>query len=149
MSKKKYVQGRFSPINPKKYKGNPTNIIYRSGLELKVMKRFDSDPQILEWSSEEIVVPYRCKTDNRIHRYFVDFVVKMKTKNGIETFMVEVKPYSQTKEPKKTKRKSQQSFITEVMTYAKNHSKWEAAKSYCKMKGWKFLILTEKEITNG
>ena len=138
-------KGFFKPINPQKYKGNPTNIIYRSGLELKVMIRFDTDPQILEWSSEEIIIPYRCKTDNRIHRYFPDFVVKMKTKKGIETFMVEVKPYKQTLPPKKGKKKKQ-TYINEVMTYAKNTSKWEMAEEYCAKRGWTFLKITEKDI---
>ena len=139
-------KGKFKPVNPHKYNGNPTKIIYRSGLELKVMMRFDHDPQIIEWSSEEIVVPYRCKTDNRIHRYFVDFVIKVQQSNGkIKTYMVEVKPYAQTLEPKKGKKK-QKTFINEVMTYAKNFSKWQAAKEYCKDRNWEFQIITEKEI---
>ena len=141
-------KGKFRPINPHKYKGNPTNIIYRSGLELKVMLRFDTDPQILEWSSEEIIVPYRCKTDNRLHKYYPDFVVKMKTKDGIKTFMVEVKPYVQTIPPKKGKKK-QRTYINEVMTYAKNVSKWQFAEEYCAKRGWEFLKLTEKDILNG
>lgn len=141
-------KGKFKPINPKKYKGNPTNIIYRSGLELKVMIRFDTDPQILEWSSEEIIIPYRCKTDNKMHRYFPDFLVKIKQSDGkIKTFLVEVKPYAQTLPPVKGNKK-QKTFITEVMTYAKNHSKWEMAEEYCKNRGWKFIFLTEKEINS-
>lgn len=144
----KSKKGIFRPTNPKKYKGNPTQIVYRSGLELKVMTRFDLDSQILEWSSEEIIVPYRCKTDNRLHRYFPDFVVKMKTKNGIVTYMVEVKPYKQTLPPVKGKKKKQ-TFLTEVLTYAKNISKWESAEKYCAVRGWKFIKLTEKDILHG
>jgi hypothetical protein len=139
-------KGKFKPLNPEKYKGNPTTIVYRSGLELKLMLRFDKDPQILEWSSEEITIPYQCKTDNRIHRYFPDFLIKLKKSNGsIETILIEVKPYSQTIPPKKGNKK-QKTFINEVMTYAKNDSKWEYAKEYCNKKGWSFRIITEREI---
>lgn len=110
------------------------------------MRKFDADPRYIEWSSEELIVPYRCRTDNRIHRYFPDFVVKVKRGNVIETCMVEVKPEAQTKEPVKRKHQKHQTFITEVMTYAKNKSKWEAAEEYCKDRKWKFMILTEKDI---
>lgn len=139
-------KGPYKPKNPQKYKGNPTKIIYRSGLELSVMKHFDNHPQVVEWSSEEIIVPYRCKTDNKIHRYFPDFVVTF-MKNGVrETHMIEVKPFKQTQEPKKTPGKKQQVYLNEVMTYAKNYSKWEAAKEYCADRKWKFTILTEQQI---
>jgi len=33
---KKYTQGFFKPKYPEKYKGDPTNIVYRSGYELKI-----------------------------------------------------------------------------------------------------------------
>lgn len=145
MANKSY-KGVFKPINPKKYKGNPTNIIYRSLLELKVMIRFDNDPNIIEWSSEEHIVPYKCKTDNKLHRYFPDFVAKMRKPDGkIVTHMIEVKPASQTIPPVKGNKKKQ-TYLTEVMTYAKNHSKWEYAREYCKDRGWLFTIITEKEI---
>lgn len=142
-------KGKFSPRNPQKYKGNPTEIIYRSGLELSVMKWLDTHPQVIEWSSEEIIVPYRCRTDNRIHRYFPDMVVTFVREGKKKTHMIEIKPYKQTCEPKKTPGKKQQVFITEVMTYAKNYSKWEAAREYCANRGWEFTILTEREIKNG
>lgn len=145
-SKKEPYKGKFRPTNPKKYKGNPTNIIYRSMLELKVMRWLDRRPDVIEWSSEELIVPYKCRTDNRIHRYFPDFVVKTITKEGKKkTFMVEVKPESQTKEPVKRNQRKQ-TYINEVMTYAKNSSKWKYAEEYCKDRGWEFMILTEKMI---
>lgn len=139
-------KGFFSPRNPHKYKGNPTQIVYRSGLELKVMLYLDKHPDVISWSSEEIIVPYRCKTDSRIHRYFPDFVIEMNKKGKKEIMMVEVKPHSQTLPPKKSTKKKQKTFITEVMTYAKNHSKWESARKFCESRGWKFQIITEKDI---
>lgn len=144
-SKKSPYKGYYKPVNPKKYMGNPTQIIYRSMLEMKVMRYLDMHQQVVSWGSEEVIVPYRCKTDNRIHRYFPDFVVKMKKGNIVETIMIEVKPDSQTKAPVK-KTQKQKTYINEVMTYAKNTSKWDAAEEYCKDRGWRFMILTEKQI---
>ena len=66
-------KGKYRPTHPSKYRGKPTNIIYRSLWELKFMKYCDSNKNILEWGSEEVIVPYRSPIDNRYHRYFPDF----------------------------------------------------------------------------
>ena len=76
-----YYQGKFKPTNPKKYRGNPTNIIFRSGWELKFMKFCDTNKDILEWGSEEVIIPYKSPLDGRYHRYFPDFSVKIRTKD--------------------------------------------------------------------
>lgn len=145
----KTMQGRFSPKNPSKYKGNPTMIFYRSSWELKWMMKFDLHPNVVQWSSEETIVRYRSPLDNEVHRYFPDFVIKVRQPDGsVVTSMIEVKPLAQTKEPaprKNTKRTSK-TFIREVTTYAVNEAKWIAAKAYCEAHGWKFVILTEKDL---
>lgn len=142
----KPYKGKFSPKNPEKYKGDPTNIIYRSGWEKRVMKYLDDNPAVLEWKSEEIAIPYVCPTDNRRHRYFPDFIVKVKKPDGTtQTMMLEVKPLKETVEPKKKKRITKQ-YITEVMTWGKNSAKWSAAREYCADRGWEFRLLTENEI---
>lgn len=139
-------KGRFSPLNPSKYKGNPSNIIYRSGLELTLMSYFDKHPHVLSWSSEEVIIPYRSPLDSRIHRYFPDFWIKRKDiHNSIDQIIVEVKPLSQTRPPDR-KSKATPRYINEVKNWGINNAKWEAAKTYCDDKGWKFQILTEKEI---
>jgi hypothetical protein len=139
-------KGRFSPKNPKKYKGDPTNIIYRSSWEKKTMKYLDEKDAVLEWSSEEIVIPYICPTDNKRHRYFPDFLVKARMKNGtIQTMIWEVKPKKETREPQKRKRITKQ-YITEVMTWGKNTAKWSAASEYCLDRGWIFQLITEDEL---
>ena len=146
MTNKKTYKGRFSPKFPHKYKGDPTNIIYRSLWERKVMQYFDENSNVLEWQSEELYVPYLSPVDNKMHRYFPDFVFTAKTKNGtIETFMVEVKPFKQTQEPKPQKQKTQR-FLQEVTTWGVNSSKWDAAKKYCEAQGWKFKLITEKQL---
>lgn len=139
-------KGKFSPKNPKKYKGDPTNIIYRSLWELRVMKYLDDNPAVLEWSSEEIAIPYICPTDNRWHRYFPDFVVKArKADGGVQTMILEVKPKKETKEPKVSSRKTKK-YITEVMTWGKNQAKWKAATEYCADRNWQFKLITEDHL---
>lgn len=139
-------KGRFSPKNYKKYKGDPTNIIYRSLWELKAMKYFDENPNVLEWQSEEIAIPYISPVDNRYHRYFPDFIIKVSLPDGkTKTMMLEVKPKIQTKEPKKQKRMSRK-YLTEVATWGVNQSKWAAATEYCLDRGWTFQLITEDQL---
>lgn len=143
---KKTYKGYFKPKNPKKYIGDPTNIIYRSSWELKFMLYIDQHKDIVEWGSEEIVIPYKSPIDNKIHRYFPDFIVKKINKDGKkETVLIEIKPFSQTKPPAK-KEKITKSYITEVKTWGINEAKWKAANEYCKDRGWSFHIFTEKEL---
>lgn len=143
-------QGVFRVRNHKKYKGDPTKIIYRSRWELKLMTHLDAHPDVIEWSSEEVVIPYRSPIDNRMHRYFVDFYVKKKNPQGqIESVLIEVKPLAQTKPPAVSITKGQKPtrrYINEVMTWGVNEAKWKAATEYCKDRGWKFIIMTEKEL---
>lgn len=139
-------QGYFKPKNPQKYKGDPTNIIYRSGWELKFMLYVDSHPEILEWGSEEFSIPYRSPIDGKIHRYYPDFYLKKRGKDGKpQTLVVEIKPLKQTVEPQKQSKKTKR-YINEVMTWGINSSKWKAAQDFCKDRNWQFLILTEKEL---
>jgi hypothetical protein len=138
--------GKYRPSNKHKYKGDPTNIIYRSLWERKFMVWCDKNENVLEWGSEEIVIPYISPVDNRVHRYFPDFYVRARTRNGrIEKYIIEIKPKSQTKPPTKQKRITRK-FITEVKTYAVNEAKWKAAREYCADRRMEFLILTEVEL---
>ena len=139
-------KGRFRPSNYLKYKGDPTNIIYRSLWELKFMNWCDKNENILEWGSEEVVIPYRSPLDNRIHRYFVDFYIKVEDMNGqIKKYLIEVKPKRQTTPPPKPKRQTKR-YISEVTEYAKNQAKWKAATEFCEDRQWKFMIITEDEL---
>jgi hypothetical protein len=139
-------KGKFSPKYPKKYKGDPTNIVYRSLWELKVMKYLDENTAVIEWSSEELAIPYMCPTDNRWHRYYPDFIVKVKKPDGlVQTMILEVKPKKETIEPKKKKKATKQ-YITEVMTWGKNQAKWKAATEYCADRSWIFKLITEDHL---
>jgi len=138
-------KGKFKPKNPNKYKGDPTNIVYRSLWEFKLMKNLDEHPEIVQWSSEELFIPYKSPIDNKWHRYFPDFIVK-KINNGIkETLMIEVKPKSQVLAPKKQE-KATKRYINEVYTWGVNQAKWKAAEEFCLDRGWKFMLMTEIEL---
>jgi len=138
-------KGKFIPKNPKKYAGDATNIIWRSTWERKVMDWLDQSESVVYWSSEELAIKYYNPVDNKIHRYFPDFIVKVKRKDGtVMTHVIEVKPEYQTKQPIR-KRKTQK-FINEYITYTVNVSKWKAATEFCKDRGWEFKILTEKNL---
>lgn len=140
------LKGRYKVKNPEKYKGNPTNVIYRSSLELKVMNYFDLHPDVLEWSSEEFCIPYVSPLDNRVHRYFPDFFVRKRNRDGKEeSLVIEIKPLYQTKAPVKKQRVTRQ-YINEVKNWGINNAKWQAAKQFCLDRNWGFQILTEREI---
>jgi hypothetical protein len=139
-------QGIFRPKNPKKYIGDSNNIVYRSSWECRVMNWFDQNEDIISWASEELIVPYKSPIDNRFHRYFPDFIVKVKTRDGtMKTLMIEVKPKKQTIPPEPRKRVTKQ-YVTEVTTYGVNQAKWKAAHEYCLDRGWEFKIMTEEHL---
>lgn len=138
--------GKFKPTYPQKYVGDPNNIIYRSSWECRVMNWLDKNPNILSWASEELTVLYLSPVDGRWHRYFPDFLVKVKDKNGKQkTLMLEVKPKKQTVEPEKKSRKTKQ-YIQEVVTWGVNQAKWKAASEYCLDRGWEFKLITEDHL---
>lgn len=138
---------KFRPKNPKKYMGDPTDIVSRSSWETKFFKRLDESSNVIGWNSEVIVVPYLSPIDNKMHRYFVDVLVAAKNQAG-ETVvtLIEIKPYAQTKPPKNTKTKKPERLLTETKTYIVNQAKWKAATAYCASKGWIFKIVTERDI---
>ena len=139
-------KGKYRPNNPLKYRGDYRNIIYRSLWELKFMKYCDSNQNILEWGSEEFWLPYRSPLDNKVHRYFPDFYIKVRETTGkINKMIIEVKPKRQCSEPKRPKKKTR-GYIYEVREYARNQAKWKAARTYCLDRGYEFKILTENEL---
>ncbi len=138
-------RGRFYPKHPLKYKGDPNKIIYRSSWEVRVMKYLDENDGVVWWASEEMNVKYISPVDGRVHRYFPDFVVKVRRKDNSSTiFMLEVKPEAQTKlrQPKKVTKQ----YVNEAATYAVNQAKWKYAEEFCKDHGWVFRVVTEKDL---
>lgn len=138
-------KGEFRPNNPAKYDGDPTNIVYRSSLELRFMQYLDSTPAVVKWQSEEFFIPYFDPSTNKPRRYFVDFLVVVKQGDKTLTQLVEIKPHNQTLPPKPPAKRTRR-FIHEVLTYGTNQAKWNAATEYCLDRGWKFKIITEKDL---
>ena len=139
-------KGKYKPSYPKKYKGDPTNIVYRSLWERKFMVYCDNNPSVIEWQSEEFCIPYRSPIDNKVHRYFPDFFIKYKDVSGkIKSSLIEIKPMRQCYPPPKPKRQTKK-YLNEAYEYAKNQAKWRAAQDYCADRMWEFKVMTEKEL---
>ena len=142
--KGKFKQGIFKPKNTSKYigKGDP---VYRSGWELKFFRWADDNPNVVEWASEAVIIPYMSPLDNKVHRYYTDGIIAINEGTSIKKYIIEIKPSMQTKLPIKG-RKRHSTMVYETARYAQNQAKWEAAKKWCDKHGYSFLILTEKEL---
>ena len=140
----RFKQGIFKPKNPEKFIGKFA--IFRSSYERAFFLKMDNNPNVLEWGSENVIVPYKHPIDNKIHKYYVDAYVVIKEGNATNKYLIELKPSSQTEQPKASKRKKKETMIYENFQWKVNQAKWAAAEQYAKLKGAKFLILTEKDL---
>tara|TARA_B100001250_G_scaffold214580_1_gene184103 strand:+ start:1642 stop:2085 length:444 start_codon:yes stop_codon:yes gene_type:complete len=139
--------GKYYPRYPRKYRGDPTNIVYRSLWERKFMNYCDITESVNEWASEEFWIPYKSPLDNKVHRYFPDFFLKYNDTNGKRRSMVvEVKPDKETKMPITNPKRRTKSWAYSVRTWAINQAKWKAAREYCKDRGYEFKIMTEYDL---
>tara|TARA_R110002124_G_scaffold71770_1_gene192018 strand:- start:11508 stop:11972 length:465 start_codon:yes stop_codon:yes gene_type:complete len=148
-NRNKFKQGVYKPVNIEKYIGKKLPI-FRSGWELKFFKWADCNENILKWGSENVIIPYLSPLDNKVHRYFVDNFIIFKDRNGNNNkFLIEIKPSKQTKRPVRSKKKKSSTMLYEQKTYVINVAKWKAAQEWADKKGYKFLIVTEKELNCG
>ena len=142
----KYHQGKYKVRNLKKYKGDATEVVWRSSWELLILKWLDMNPACIEFSSEEIVIPYYSPVDEKMHRYFVDFLATFQYPTGeVKKFLIEVKPKAQTMIPAKGTKRDKR-YLLECQTYAVNDAKWKAALQYCQERNWIFKIITEDDL---
>tara|TARA_B100000085_G_scaffold56546_1_gene49530 strand:- start:137 stop:643 length:507 start_codon:yes stop_codon:yes gene_type:complete len=132
--------GLYKAKNINKYKGDHSNIVYRSLWEKAVFQWCDKNPKVKQWSSEETIIPYYYEVDKKYHRYFVDMKIVFDDK----ILLVEIKPEKETKPPEGPKRTKR--YVAEGLTYVKNMNKWEAANEYAKDRGWEFQVWTEKTL---
>lgn len=140
----KFKQGIFKPQNPDKYRGS-LPILYRSSYELKYCRWCDHNPAVIKWGSESVIIPYHNPLTGKVSRYFVDFNVTLKTKDGtLKKFLIEIKPSIQTMPPKPGK--NTRSLLRRQAEYVKNRAKWDSAQQWCEKKGYSFSILTEKHL---
>ena len=141
------LQGKFRPRNPYKYKGNPGEIYYRSSWERTFMNWADLNESVQSWQSEDKVVWYWDPVSKKKRRYFPDFIVNYKNKEGVMmTEMVEIKPYKQIIGPPENPKRRTKAWVNSVYTYITNKAKWEAAMKYCEDRGWSFRLVSEKEL---
>lgn len=136
------LKGFFKPKNPQKYIGDANNIVFRSQLELRFMMILDSNPDIIQWASEETHVIYYDPVQRKNRRYFPDFVIK---NNKNQTFMIEIKPFKETQQPILKEGKNKKSYLNEFKVFTTNQSKWQSAEEFCKDRKWKFQIITERD----
>ena len=140
-------KGRYTPQNPEKYRGDYKNIIYRSLWERKFMVYCDQSNNIIEWGSEEVIIPYISPLDGRVHRYFPDFYIKVKQASGkLKKFIIEVKPKKQCSPPNPNPNRRTKRWISEVRTWGVNEAKWKSAVDWCDDNGMEFKILTEDDL---
>lgn len=140
----RFHQGRFFPKHIEKFAGKEPFAYYRSGLELKYFRVLDENPNVVKWGSEEAVVPYYF--NNGWHKYFIDLFVMFRVGNEVKKYFIELKPANQTKEPKWSARRKKENYLYECKEWAKNQAKWKAATSFAEQNGWKFIVLSEKDL---
>lgn len=142
-----FYQGKYSLNHPEKYKGNSSNIVFRSSWEYKAFVFCDNTPSIAYWNSEETIIPYVSPMDGRVHRYFMDLKVWIRMPDGtFKITLIEIKPYAETMEPLKKQGKKKETLLREYATWNVNEAKWAAARALCAKQGWNFVIWTEKEL---
>lgn len=145
MKRKQFKSGIYTPINPEKCLDNKQKFVYRSSYEMNFFRFCDLNPKVIKWGAEVTVIPYICKTDGKLHRYYIDNKLILENSKGeLKTYLIEIKPYNQTIAPKPSKRKKKQTVLYESFQYLKNQSKWNSASQYCLENGFIWCILTEK-----
>ena len=142
--RKQFKSGVYRPHNVAKF--GEYKCIYRSSYELQFLKWADAHPKIIDVKYEKVIIPYICKTDGKMHKYYVDCKITMREANSNKTYLIEIKPFRQTLPPKPSKRKKKSTILTENFNWLKNESKWDAAKQYCKKYDYRWCVLTEKGI---
>jgi hypothetical protein len=144
---KKFRQGIYKPLNSKKYRGKDFPR-FMSSWELKLFRWCDMNDDVIEWESEPIAIPYLNPVTRKTSHYFPDVILKLKINENIKKYLIEIKPYKQTLDPKTTdqSKKRKKTILYENLNYIKNLAKWEAAKKWASKTGYEFTILTEKDL---
>jgi hypothetical protein len=143
----KTLQGRYRPLHPEKYKGNVSNILYRSSWEREFMKWCDASPSVHQWMSEERAIWYFDPIAKKKRRYFPDFLIKYVRSDGIVCEeVIEIKPSRQVAGPNPNPKRRTKAWMNSVNTYVTNMAKWKAAAEWASDRGMSFRLITEKEL---
>lgn len=136
----------YKPANPLKYKGQAFPIC-RSSWERKFCFWCDTNENVLEWASEAIEIPYMDPVTKKTRRYYPDFYIKVKDKDGnVQRFIIEIKPKKETRPPVVRSNRKPAQILKEKKTYITNQAKWATAMKFCERKGIQFKILTEEQL---
>lgn len=142
--------GKYVVKNVHKYRGDYTKITYRSTWEKFMMEHLDSNPKVIQWNSECVIIPYFSTADGKKRRYFMDFYVKYRLEdNSIREFLYEVKPDKETRPPKPPLRMTKTTktrYLNELYTFKVNKDKWLATMQFCEKNKYTFKILTEHNL---
>lgn len=134
------AKGRFVPKNPDKYVGGH-DPIYRSSWEYTFMLFCDNNPAIEQWASEAVKIPYRDPLTGKNTIYVPDFLIVYTDKNQKRhAELIEIKPNNQAIREAVGKNPHNQA------QYIKNLAKWEAAQAWCKGRGIRFRVVSERDI---
>ena len=137
---KQFAQGKYTLKNPNKYVGRRTPT-YRSSWEHAFMRLCDEHPNVYQWASESIKIPYRHPFSGKYTVYVPDFFIVYMDKDGKKhAEMIEVKPASQmTMEGAgRSMGKRKQVVI--------NQAKWEAANAYARQRKIRFRVVSEEQL---
>jgi 2,3-bisphosphoglycerate-independent phosphoglycerate mutase len=141
----RFKQGIYRPQNQDKFIGQEA--IFRSGIELKFFRFCDNNPNIIRWGSENVVISYFDPELQKKRKYHIDNYVEIKEGNIIKKYLVEIKPFKQTQEPKVTKKRKKAHLLYEQSQWVTNsQGKWPAAREFAKKHGMEFIIITEREL---
>jgi hypothetical protein len=134
-----FAKGYFEPKYSEKYVGAKSPY-YRSSWELAFMRMCDEHPNITQWASENLKIPYRHPITGKHTVYVPDFTIMYTDKTGKKHMeVIEIKPGNQT--TLESARSAAEK--TQVMI---NMAKWTAANEWCSRKGVRFRILNENHI---
>lgn len=136
----RFAQGKYTLKNPEKYAGGRTPT-YRSSWEWAMMRFCDENPNVKQWASEAIKIPYRHPLTGKYTIYVPDFFIAYSDRNGKQRVeLVEVKPENHTDRRKLGKSRANQAH------WVVNQAKWEAARAWCKQQNITFRVITEQDI---
>jgi hypothetical protein len=144
---RKYSQGYYKPVNPDKYVGDLSKIIYRSSWEYRFMRYCDLTPAVQKWSSEPRAIKYYSPIDQKMHDYYVDFYLRVDKHGKMQDFLAEVKPNKALSKPileNRATMKRLQEYNEQLRTWIINKAKFEAAKAFADSIGYKFVLVTEE-----
>jgi len=135
----------YIPKNPNKYIGRYP-IVIRSSWERMFCQWLDANTNIVSWLSEGHAIPYFDPIQMKRRRYYPDFWMKVKTPQGYQEYLVEVKPRKETMPPIIKGRKSKKTQLHQEATWVTNQAKFEAAEKYCQKMGYIWKIITEEQL---